>query len=149
MGNTNGRVSFGVPGTIALGLLALGLSACASGPKQPVLYPNTHYKQVGYEVSQMDIGACKHYAEVQVGRASETATVAKNTVGGAAIGAGLGAIGGAIAGSPGTGAAIGAAVGGGGGAIRGVSKAREGDPTWRAYVEACLRDKGYEPAGWK
>jgi hypothetical protein len=125
------------------------LAACATGPKQPVLYPNAHYKDVGYEVAQMDIGACKQFAEMQVGKASEVGTVAKNTVGGAAIGAALGAVGGAIAGSPGTGAAVGAAVGGGGGAVRGTMQAREGDPAWRSYVEACLRDKGYEPAGWK
>ena len=139
-----------VPHLVATLVSTLLLAACASPtPKRPVLYPNAHYREVGYEVARMDISACEHYAETQAGREDPATTVAKNTVGGAAIGAAAGAVGGAIAGDPATGAAVGAAVGGTGGAIRGTAKAREGDPGYRAWVEACLRDKGYEPAGWK
>jgi len=114
-----------------------------------VLYPNDHYREVGVEAAEMDIATCKVMADRQVGNTSTAGTVAKNTVGGAAIGAALGAVGGAILGSPGTGAAVGAAVGGTGGLAKGTMDSRKNDPTYKGYVEACLRDKGYQPIGWK
>jgi hypothetical protein len=138
-------------------LLAIPL-ACASprgtaqggGWKSDVqLYPNDHYRQVGMEVAEMDVATCKVMADRQVGNASTAGTVAKNTVGGAALGAALGAVGGAIVGSPGTGAAMGAAVGGTGGLAKGAMDSRKNDPTYQGYVEACLREKGYQPIGWK
>jgi hypothetical protein len=136
----------------------LGLAACAGptgtaqggGWKHDVqLYPNAHYREVGPEVADMDVATCKVMADRQVGNSSTAGTVAKNTLGGAALGAALGAVGGAIAGNAGTGAAIGAGVGGTGGLAKGAMDSRENDPTYQGYVEACLREKGYEPIGWK
>ncbi len=147
---------------IVLVLLLVGLAGswgCASGPSgsargggwksDVVLYPNAHFHEVGAEVAEMDVATCKVMADRQVGNTSTAGTVAKNTAGGAAIGAALGAVAGAIVGSAGTGAAVGAAVGGTGGLVRGTMESRKNDPTYQGYVEACLRDKGYQPIGWK
>ena len=68
------------------------------------------------------------------------------------MGAATGAVGGAIAGNPGEGAAIGAASGATAGLLSGVFdswSAREVDPVYANFVDRCLRDRGYEPIGWK
>ena len=74
---------------------------------------------------------------------------AVNTAGGALGGAALGAIGGAIAGNAGTGAAAGAAVGGAAGLGKTAYDARKPAEGFQGYVEACLRDKGYEVISWQ
>jgi hypothetical protein len=129
---------------------AVALAGCASQrPPRPQLYPNDHYQRVGIEVAEMDIGGCMARAEHGAPRESQVANTAKNTVGGAAGGAALGAIGGAIAGSAGTGAAAGAAVGAGAGLMKSAYDASKPSETYKGYVEACLRDKGYEIIGWR
>jgi len=56
---------------------------------------------------------------------------------------------GAVLGGVGKGAAAGAAGGAAGALTRGVIHAGDPDPTFRRFVEKCLRDKGYEPIGWR
>lgn len=153
-------------GLLAVGCAALALAAlvaCGGGAagrggattgggawkKKPVLYPNAKYQEVGEEGAQFDITSCLHQAETGVGNDSTAGTVAKNTGGGAAVGAALGAIGGAILGQPGTGAAAGAAVGGAGGLARGTMKSRENDSVFQEYAERCLGDLGYDVIGWR
>ncbi|MFM8551540.1 MAG: glycine zipper family protein, partial [Nitrospiraceae bacterium] len=92
-------------------ILTISLAGCA-GPK-PVLYPNAHYKQVGSDVAEQDIVACREMAEKAGaepgdGKASD---VAKNTAISGGIGAAAGAVGGAIVGAAGSGSAVGAASG--------------------------------------
>ena len=42
------------------------------------------------------------------------------------------------------------AAGGAAGVLtRGVIRSGDPDPTFRRFVEKCLRDKGYEPVGWR
>ena len=72
-----------------------------------------------------------------------------NTLGGAAAGAALGAIGGAIAGNAGTGAAAGAAIGGTVGVGKTIYDAGKPTTAFKGYVDACLREKGYEVVDWQ
>lgn len=133
--------------------LALVVLACAAAaacaPKRPVLYPNAQYQSAGVEVSQTDIDTCMRLAETGVGDKNDVANTAGRTAVGAGTGAAVGAVGGAVAGGAGTGAAVGAATGGTLGLFSGLWGTREHDPTYRAYVETCLREKGYQPIGWK
>jgi hypothetical protein len=65
-----------------------------------------------------------------------------------ARGAIIGAAVGAVTGNLGEAAAIGAA----GGAAAGMTREafdRELDPVQKQFVDQCLRDRGYQPIGWK
>jgi len=35
------------------------------------------------------------------------------------------------------------------GRLRGLFKAREPSPVYKNFVDRCLRERGYEPIGWK
>ena len=133
--------------------LALVVLTCAASagcaPKRPVLYPNQHYQSAGIEVSQADIDACMRMAETGVGDKNDVTNTAIRSGVGAGSGAAVGAAGGAVTGNAGTGAAVGAATGGTVGLLSGLWGTREHDPTYMAYVETCLREKGYQPIGWK
>ncbi|MFQ5666272.1 MAG: glycine zipper family protein [Candidatus Binatia bacterium] len=142
-------------GTVCLLTLVLGLGACAA--RRPILYPNDHVKRVGWDVAERDVDDCVRRAKQFVssgGRGDETARrVARDTAVGAGTGAAVGAVGGAISGSAGHGAAIGAATGGTAGLLHGlfggVFERRGPDPAYANFVNRCLRDRGYEPIGWK
>jgi hypothetical protein len=122
-------------------------SGCAD--KRPVLYPNAHLKQVGNETAQRDIDACIRYAEEGGAEGDPGAEIAKNTAGGAAVGGAVGAATGAVLGNLGRGAAAGAAGGAAGGLVRGALKSGEPDAVFKNFVDRCLREKGYEPIGWR
>jgi len=128
-----------------ISMLLLG-SGC-SGPR-PILYPNSHLKQVGQDQAEGDIEECQQLAEDYVPE-NETATVAGNTAIGAGAGGATGAVGGAIRGAAGSGAAIGAAVGATAGLIRGLFQASQPTPTFKAFVNRCLHERGYESIGWE
>ncbi|WP_027368646.1 glycine zipper family protein [Desulfocurvibacter africanus] len=133
--------------TLAILLIAaLAITAC--GSKKPQLYPNTKLQSVGQQQAQADIDECSQLAERYAGKESEAGDTAKRTAVGAGVGAAGGAAGGAIFGSPGRGAAAGAAAGAVGGLFSGMFD-RGPDPVYRNYVDRCLREKGYEPMGWK
>jgi hypothetical protein len=125
------------------------LAAVACATKRPVLYPNEHYRQVGVEVSQVDIDECMSLAKTGVGDSNAAVGAAGRSAAGAGAGAAVGAVGGAITGSPGAGAAVGAATGGTAGLLSGLWGSRDHDPTFMAYVDTCLRERGYQPIGWK
>lgn len=140
----------------AVGLLAgtVGLSACAA--RRPVVYPNDHFNRVGAAVAERDISDCMRRADAFVssgGRAAETARgVAGSTAIGAGTGAAIGAVGGAVTGDAGRGAAVGAATGGTAGLLSGLFGAFRSDapdPLYANFVDRCLRERGYEPIGWK
>ena len=123
------------------------LVACSQ--KRPVLYPNYHLQQVGDETAQTEIDDCISFAEEYGASSSSSGKVAKSTAGGGAVGAAGGAASGAVFGSVGRGAAAGAAGGAAVGCLQGLFRSREPDPVFRQFVEKCLREKGYEPIGWK
>ena len=127
----------------------------ASAAPRPDLYPNKHLNQVGPERARHDVSDCQIAGEDYVSQQAKSPArgVAKQAVGGAALGA-LGATimggnAGRMGGNAGRGAGAGAAIGGlkGLGAQRKENK--EGSPEYRQYVEACLEDRGYKVVGWK
>lgn len=134
-------------------LVAVTLAACASGP-EPILYPNDRLQAVGRAQAERDIAECRELAE-SVGASAgsgEAERAAGSTVAGGAIGGASGAVGGAILGSPGTGAALGAATGATAGLMRSIFSGGRGSGPSAAYrnvVDRCLRERGYEPAGWE
>jgi hypothetical protein len=122
-------------------------AACAE--KRPVVYPNAHLKQVGNETAQRDIDECIRYASDSGAEGNKGAEIAKGTAGGAAVGGAVGAATGAVLGNLGRGAAAGAAGGAAGGLVHGALKSDEPDPVFKSFVDRCLREKGYEPIGWR
>jgi len=134
--------------TACLALIFLGvLLGC--GVKRPVLYPNTQLTMVGKDAAEADIDQCMALAQSYGAEPSAGGEVAKDTATGAAVGGATGAAVGAVLGGVGKGAAAGAAGGAAGALTRGVIHAGDPDPTFRRFVEKCLRDKGYEPIGWR
>jgi hypothetical protein len=123
------------------------LMACSQ--KRPVLYPNYHLQQVGNETAQTEIDDCISFAKEYVASSNSSGKVAKSTARGGAVGAAGGAATGAVLGSVGRGAAAGAAGGAAVGCLQGLFRSPEPDPVFRQFVERCLREKGYEPIGWK
>jgi len=119
------------------------------GAKRPVLYPNSQLTMVGKQAAEADIDHCMELARSYGAGASAGGEVAKGTATGAAVGGATGAAVGAVLGSVGRGAAAGAAGGAAGALTRGVIHTGDPDPTFRRFVEKCLRDKGYEPIGWR
>jgi hypothetical protein len=89
------------------------------------------------------------FAEQQGAKPNSGERVAKETAEGAAVGGAVGAGVGAVVGGTGRKAAAGAAGGGAGGFTRGVLDSGDPDPVFRRFVEKCLRERGYEPAGWR
>ncbi len=130
----------------ALALLsAVILSACATN--QPILYSSTGTGGGG----DTAIAAC-HQLAVAAGaqpNGGQLGDAARNTTKGAALGAATGAVGGALAGAPGRGAGIGAVTGATAGLITSVFSPAAPNPAYRAFVERCLRERGFEPVGWQ
>jgi outer membrane lipoprotein SlyB len=127
------------------------LSVCilvGCGAQRPVLYPNGHLKQVGEERAQQDISDCMQKADTYV-LANPGAKVAGGTIVGGAAGTVVGGAAGAVTGHLARGAAVGAATGGAIGLVRGVAKASKPTPVFKAFVNRCLKEKGYEPLGWE
>ena len=140
---------------LVVGLVTLSLVGCAGSSgrgwqnRRPQLYPNAHYRSVGVETAEHDAAQCMAQADYGAPRRNTAKDGAVNTLGGAAGGAALGAIGGAIAGNAGTGAAAGAAVGAAAGHGKTAYDARKPSESYQGYVEACLREKGYDVIGWE
>lgn len=126
-------------------LLAIGCARSLS----PVLYPNETLNRAGRDQAERDIAACRALADEWV-HGTATRDVARGTAVGGAAGAAVGAVGGAVSGrGAGAGAAVGAATGATAGAIHGAVKQTEPTPVYRAYVERCLKDRGYDVIGWQ
>jgi hypothetical protein len=132
-----------LPALLLLAPLAL---ACS---KKPVLYPNATYQRMGPEIAERDVETCMEWAEEMGARASRAGRVAGQTAGSAATGAAAGAAAGAVRGGAGTGAAMGAAGAAAGGLVRGLLRSRDPDEVERRFVEQCLRERGYQPVGWR
>jgi len=130
--------------------LSLGLFiflGCAQ--QRPVLYPNPYLKTLGQERAEADINECVRLATEQGAQGDTGEQVAKDTAEGGAIGGAAGAAVGAVFGSVGRGAAAGAAGGAAGALTAGLFRSSEPDPVFRGFVDRCLREKGYEPIGWR
>jgi hypothetical protein len=142
--------SFGWKAGLLLPLVVL--AAC--GARRPVVYDNEKAREVGQAEVDRAIDECMERAKQfkESGGTVDAGSLAEGTARGAAVGAAAGAAGGAIGGNAGRGAATGAAAGGAAGfmdRLFGGLTSREPDPVYANYVNRCLREKGYEPIGWR
>ncbi len=135
---------------ILLVLLPLLLSACAT-PKRPVLYPNNHLRMVGSAQAQADIEACMQWAYASGADEGKGSRLIKDTSKAGAVGAATGAVVGAISSSGDAGR--GAAMGGAGAAtarlVSGAFEVSNPSPIFMQFVDRCLRERGYDPLGWR
>jgi outer membrane lipoprotein SlyB len=131
-------------------LVVLIFTGCASS-KKPVLYPNQHLNTVGQYQADADINACMRAAEVSGANSGKGEVLATNTAKAGAVGGATGAVVGAISSSSSTGR--GAAIGGAGAAtaalVGGAFKSSQPTQIYMKFVDQCLRDKGYQPIGWR
>jgi hypothetical protein len=114
-----------------------------------VLYPNPYLNRVGQGRAETDINECIRLASDHGAQGDAGEKVGKDTVKGGAVGGAVGAGVGAVLGSVGRGAAAGAAGGAAGALTRGLFRSSEPDPVLRGFVDRCLRERGYEPIGWR
>lgn len=128
-------------------IAALTVAGCASS--RPVLYPNAKLNQSGEAAGRAAVADCRRQADTADVDDGQAAEVATSTGVGAAVGAATGAAVGAVLGNAGRGAATGAAGGGAHGLVGGLFRSSGPSPLYRAYVDRCLRDRGYEVLGWK
>lgn len=128
-------------------VLAALLLSCAQ--QRPVLYPNAHLKHVGKSGAEADIDECIQLAVDYGAKEDSGMRVAKDTGKGAVVGGAGGAAVGAVTGNLGRGAAAGAAGGGAVAMTRSAINSGQPDPVFKSFVEQCLRDKGYQPVGWR
>lgn len=133
--------------SVMLLVLSTIVSGCAA--QRPVLYPNKTLKSQGSVRAEQAVDDCVRLAQTHGVTTNRAGDVAGETVSGGAEGAATGAAVGAVLGDAGTGAGAGAAGGASRGLVRGLFGADEPDPVFREFVEHCLREKGYEPIGWK
>lgn len=129
-----------------MAILLFSSVACAT--QRPVLYPNHHLKTVGEEQAKQDIENCLRQAENYVHTQGE-AKIAESTAKGGVTGAVVGGAVGAVTGNLGRGLGAGAAGGAAWGFMSGLFKSAEPSPVQKEFVDRCLREKGYEPIGWK
>ena len=127
--------------------IALTLNAC--GTKRPVLYPNDHLKEIGQSKANQDIDDCIHLATEYQAGGNRTKEIAKDTGKAGAIGAATGAVIGAITGNLGRATAIGGAGAATATMGSGIMRSDEPDPVFKQFVEQCLREKGFQPIGWR
>ena len=123
------------------------LAGCAM--KRPLLYPNEHFRRMGTARAVQDVDTCFGLARQYGLRPRGASRSAMQGVAGAVTGAVTGAAVGAVTGSAGRSAATGAAGAGAGGLVLGLFGARDPDPAFKAFVEQCLRERGYEVIGWR
>ena len=133
------------------GLMILAVVACA-GP-EPILKSTTYLQLHGKDQAEREAAVCGLKAE-RSGLAHGTnrsgnvgAGATLGLIGGAAVGASAGLVGGP------TGIAIGAAAGGAVGTVLGLLagtyKPVQPGQEYAAFVERCLKEKGYETEGWQ
>jgi len=130
-------------------LIGFAVTMLSCAQQRPVLYPNSHLTHVGRETAESDIDDCIQLA-IDYGAKEDSGTkVAKDTAKGAAVGGAAGTAVGAVTGNLGVGAAAGAAGGGAASMTRSMINSGKPGPVFKEFVDQCLRDKGYQPVGWR
>jgi hypothetical protein len=133
---------------VLLACAALACAALGCATREPVLYPNDHLRSVGAEGARADVAECRERARAYV-KTGVLAEPAKHAAAGAIVGGAAGAAGGAVFGRAGRGAAAGAAGGATAALVRLALFRRGPEPLERRFVERCLRERGYDPIGWR
>lgn len=129
--------------------ILLMLSACSSGPKRPVLYPNSHMQQVGQYQARRDTDDCFALADGYSVNRTRDGEVATKATSGALIGGASAGAWGLVRGDAGDRALAGALAGGTAGAVKGGVDSQRISPIFQRFVEQCLRDRGYQVIGWQ
>jgi len=136
---------------LAAGTLALAAALGCAAPR-PVLAPNDHLRRSGRQAAQRDIDQCFALArEYGVKRSGPQEGLAREVVEDTASTAAGGAVAGAILRDPSP-ARAGAASGAFAGTrtlLRGIFRAGRPSDAYRAFVDRCLAERGYEPVGWQ
>ena len=134
---------------ILVALTVAAAAGCAS-TQRPVLYPNAALERAGRAQAERDIDDCMHRAESHGLSPTGSTRVVRRGAEGAAVGAAAGAAGAAVyGGDVGRAAGTGAAAGAAAGAVRGGFEAADPNPTYRSFVQRCLRERGYDVIGWQ
>ncbi|TJY59007.1 hypothetical protein E4T66_15600 [Sinimarinibacterium sp. CAU 1509] len=122
------------------------LSACAA--PRPVLYPNATMQMSGQGAADAAVAECRRRADAS-NLDSSQGRVVKGAAGGAVAGALIGAAVGSVSGNAGKGAQYGAAGGAAQGGVHGLFRGKDPGPVYKAYVNRCLSESGYEVIGWQ
>lgn len=131
-------------------LLLVSLAAISGcGASRPVLYPNAHLQEIGQVKAEQEIDDCIRMANEYQAGSNMTNEIAKGTAKAGVVGAATGAIIGAITGNIGQAAAIGGAGAATATMGMGVMRSDGPDPIYKQFVEQCLREKGFQPLGWR
>ena len=138
--------------TFALAFIAVSAAAgCSQLNTKPTpdFYPNTVYVDGGPEKARIAEQQCISLANEYVKEPNVYKDAAISGATDAAIGAGVGAIGGVIMkGSVGRATAAGAAIGGILGVLKSAKDSGDLSPSYERFVEHCLQKQGYETIGW-
>ena len=135
--------------SIPVVLIMLSIAGC-SGGRRPILYPNSQYELRGKVVADRDVNECIRRAREFGTESDSGSALARDTIGGAAIGGASAAAWGAVRGGDvWERAAAGAAAGGAAGLVRGALRSGEPSAVNENFVQRCLRDRGYDVIGWK
>ncbi|MFZ2949114.1 MAG: hypothetical protein WA003_06485 [Desulfuromonadaceae bacterium] len=126
---------------------ALMLAAC--GSQRPILYPNSQLKEVGQSKANQEIDDCIRLATEYQAGGDKTREIAKETGKAGVVGAATGAVIGVITGDIGRATAIGGAGVATATMGSGIMSSDEPDPVFKQFVDQCLRDKGFQPIGWR
>lgn len=145
---TGSRLARPVTLTVCV-VAALGLAGCASTPQQPRFYPNAHYEQVGATQAQYDIDACRQLAADSGVGTNKDGAVGERATQGAVLGGISAGVWGLIRGDAGERALAGAAAGAATGAAAGGFESADTSPTYKRFMERCLRERGYDVIGWE
>lgn len=122
---------------------------CGCGAKRPVLYPNNHLNEVGKEKAHLEIDECIRLANEYQAGGNRSEEIAKDTGKAGVVGAATGAVVGALTGNLGRGTVIGGAAAATAAMGSGIMRSDEPDPVFKQFVDQCLREKGFQPLGWR
>lgn len=146
------RVSRRTHRRLALGAVVFAVlftTGCATTPQQPRFYPNSHYQQVGPSQAGYDIAACEQLAADSGVGTRKDGAVGQRAAQGAVLGGISSGVWGLFRGDAGERALAGAAAGAATGAAAGGFESAETSPTYKRFMERCLRERGYEVIGWE
>lgn len=133
------------------------LQACAStGPDSPsaipVLYPNATLAEIGDAQAQLEVAACRQRAVAAgLGPSQKSNEVSRRAGEGGATAGIAAAVGAFITGrsvDAMRGAATGGVIGGAAGAVSGSFNNDKPNSVYRAYVQRCLTERGFDVLGW-
>lgn len=127
--------------------MTMVLAAC--GAKRPLLYPNDRLKETGQARAKQEIDDCMRLATEYQAGGDKGGEIARDAGKAGVIGAATGAVIGIITGDIGRSTAIGGAGAATATMGSGIMRSDEPDPIFKQFVDQCLREKGFQPIGWR